>query len=372
MIQLNAANCPVSLSQGLAKTMIRFIRLLYRLHRLPSYRDRLTPTLPESARFDPGHDAVMMGYDFHITPEGPRLIEVNTNAGGALLAWQAQAAANGKPFPFHGQRNQIMDSFNEEMRLFSNGQKKQPECVIILDEEPEKQFLYNEMQQFVALFAQRGIYAAIAAPDALELRANTLFYQDKPVDMIYNRHCDFYLESQPMAHIRTAWLNRTLCLSPNPRIYGLLSDKRRMTLWSDPQELASLELSPEEQQQLLTLTPQTRTMDALDLATLWQDRRFWVFKPITSHGGKGVLLGRSISRGRFDALIPDQTLAQRLAPPAIIRCPDREGPVKTDFRFFVYRHKILGIAARIYQGQITTFRENGSGYAPVSLTMQQP
>ena len=26
-----------------------------------------------------------MGYDFHLTPDGPRLIEINTNAGGALL-----------------------------------------------------------------------------------------------------------------------------------------------------------------------------------------------------------------------------------------------------------------------------------------------
>ena len=35
--------------------------------------------------FEPGNTGVMMGYDFHITPEGPRLIEINTNAGGALV-----------------------------------------------------------------------------------------------------------------------------------------------------------------------------------------------------------------------------------------------------------------------------------------------
>jgi hypothetical protein len=26
-----------------------------------------------------------MGYDFHLSPDGPRLIEINTNAGGAFL-----------------------------------------------------------------------------------------------------------------------------------------------------------------------------------------------------------------------------------------------------------------------------------------------
>jgi len=29
---------------------------------------------------------MFMGYDFHMTREGPRLIEINTNAGGAFLA----------------------------------------------------------------------------------------------------------------------------------------------------------------------------------------------------------------------------------------------------------------------------------------------
>ncbi|MBF8274818.1 MAG: hypothetical protein HW380_3923 [Magnetococcales bacterium] len=340
MKELNAAHCPVTLAPDHAKTMIHFIRLLDHLHRSQDYLNLVTPLLPESALFDPGHDAVMMGYDFHITPQGPRLIEVNTNAGGATLAWQAQASGNGNPFPFHGQRNPIMDSFNEEMVQFSKGQKQQPNQVIILDEDPEKQFLYNEMQTFVSLFTQRGIRTAIAAPEALELQGDALFYQGKPVDMIYNRHCDFYLESQPMAHVRTAWLKHQVCLTPNPRIYGLLSDKRRMTLWSDPQIVATLGLTPEQQQRLLTITPLTRTMASLDLSTLWQDRRHWVFKPTTSHGGKGVLLGRKISKARFDTLIPEQTLAQHLAPPAIIRCPDREQPVKTDFRLFVYRRKV--------------------------------
>ena len=40
------------------------------------------PKLPKIACIDPGHDALMMGYDFHWTEQGPKLIEVNTNAGG--------------------------------------------------------------------------------------------------------------------------------------------------------------------------------------------------------------------------------------------------------------------------------------------------
>ena len=32
-----------------------------------------------------GPKGVFMGYDFHLSDEGPKLIEINTNAGGALL-----------------------------------------------------------------------------------------------------------------------------------------------------------------------------------------------------------------------------------------------------------------------------------------------
>lgn len=367
MSELDAANCPVALPKHHVRTMVRAIRLLHHLHHLPGYLEIVTPLLPECARFDPGHQSVMMGYDFHLTPEGPRLIEVNTNAGGAFLAWQSHGPKAKNSFPLRGKRNQIMDSFNEEVRLFSNGQKNKPVHVVILDEDPERQFLYNEMQAFAALFVQSTIRTAIVPPESLELRENILFHQGIPVDMIYNRHCDFYLESEPLSPIREAYLNRQVCLSPNPRTYGLLSDKRRMILWSDRQILEKLGLSHAEQLFLLKIIPQTRTMACLDLPTLWRDRRHWVFKPVASHGGKGVLLGRSISRARFDALVPNQTLAQRLAPPTVIHCPDRPQPMKTDFRFFVYGRRVLGIAARIYHGQITTFREAGSGYAPVRL-----
>lgn len=363
MTELNSADCPVTLPMVHAKTMIRFIRLLHKLHNAPSYQRHVAPLVPETARHDPGHESVMMGYDFHLTPEGPRLIEVNTNAGGALLAWRAQ----GKTFPYHGRRNAVMDSFHQEMSLFSKGETNKPQHVVILDDKPEEQFLYPEMQTFATLFAQRGIQAAIAPPESLEWHNDSLVYQGKKVDLIYNRHCDFYLESPAMADVRTAFLKHKVCLTPNPRTYGLLADKRRMILWSDPDILATLDLTPAQCQVLLAITPQTRTLDSLDPSEVWQERRHWVFKPVTSHGGKGVLLGRSVSKSRFHALNPEQTLVQRLAPPGTITCPDREQPVKSDFRFFVYRHHILGVAARIYQGQITTLREPGSGYAPVHL-----
>ena len=40
---------------------------------------------PAIARVPVAARGVFMGYDFHLTASGPKLIEINTNAGGGLL-----------------------------------------------------------------------------------------------------------------------------------------------------------------------------------------------------------------------------------------------------------------------------------------------
>jgi len=40
---------------------------------------------PDVARFDPKTPGGVLGYDFHLSLEGPKLIEINTNPGGMLL-----------------------------------------------------------------------------------------------------------------------------------------------------------------------------------------------------------------------------------------------------------------------------------------------
>ena len=63
----------------------RTVGLLFQLARAPAYQALLDAEAEPVLRHAPGNFGVFMGYDFHLTPQGPRLIEVNTNAGGALL-----------------------------------------------------------------------------------------------------------------------------------------------------------------------------------------------------------------------------------------------------------------------------------------------
>ncbi len=305
IFQDNISEIPASLPRPALLKMVRLARLLYRLSRSEPYRQAVFAGLPAVARFDPGHDAVMMGYDFHLDAAGnPQLIEVNTNAGGGLLAWLAHYpdASGARELLPPRLREKFLQAFAEEMRRFSNGSLVRPRTIVILDEKPQEQFLYREMLAFVELFREWGVEAWIADPEQLSAEAGGIFYAGRRIDLIYNRHCDFYLQSAPLAGVRAAYLAQSVCLTPNPFAYGLLADKQRLTLWTEAPFLAGLGLRPEQNGLLRSAVPESGMLSGWERESLWRERQGWVFKPVDRFGSRGVLLGRKISRARFDTL----------------------------------------------------------------------
>lgn len=345
--------------------MLRLVRSLFHLQQLPEYRARIRADIPEVARFDPGHDAVMMGYDFHLGPDGPRLIEVNTNAGGAMYAYRAA-------FPDHPDNSlpggrfieRFLATFHEEWRRFAMTTRPL-QRIAIIDETPADQGLYPEMATLCNLFQSNGIDCSIHDPGDLETDTTGVRINGERIDLVYNRHCDFYLEQPDMAGLRAAYLAKTVCLSPNPFVYGLLADKRRMALWSDEEEMAGLPLSEKTTQILRETIPRSTLLADLDPEELWTRRKSLIFKPVSRFGGKGVLAGRSISRKRFRELDPAGTLVQDEVPPSLTETAEED--FKTDFRLFVYRNHCIGIAARLYRGQVTNLRTPGGGFARVQI-----
>lgn len=350
------------------KRMHTLARTLFRLSRRDSYRQRVYPEVPEVARFDPGHAALMMGYDFHLGTDGPRLIEVNTNAGGAFVAWQSQMrnlqGGDGIPLSERFQQR-LLFSFKREWRDFSRS-RRALQCLVILDEDPPNQPLYAEMISCRDWLASDGIDARIADPCELQIDGAGVYHQERRVDLIYNRHCDFFLEEEPLAALRSAYLGGSICLSPNPFAYGLLADKRRMILWSDETALQQLGLSAARSQLLVEMVPLSRLMRDMNAAQLWDERKELIFKPVNKFGGRGVLMGKSITRKRFAEMEPDSTLVQQLVPPSQVTSQEGES-FKVDLRLFVYRDHLLGVGARLYQGQLTNLRTPGGGFAPVRI-----
>ena len=367
--QLPISKVTARLSRRDLREMVALVRLLFRLSRSDRYREQVIPQLPEVCRHDPGHASLMMGYDFHLTNDGPRLIEVNTNAGGGYIAWLSEAQARGHDPINLTQRieKRLLASFLQEFHDYSVGQSRQGLCrVVLLDEEPEQQPLYPEMVACRDWLRSVGISADIAAPRQLSADQKGVFYAGERVDLVYNRHCDFFLESCELEGLRNAYLAGTVCLSPNPFAYGLLADKRRMILWSDPGSLDELGVSAREKEWLLNLVPASRLLADWDADDLWAKRKQVIFKPVTRFGSRGVLMGKSITRKRFAVLDPQTTLVQQVVAPSVATSDDGE-EFKVDLRLFVYRDRLLGVGARLYQGQVTNLRTEGGGFAPVRL-----
>lgn len=363
-ILANVSPHTVSLPRAALRDMLRLQQTLEQLSRLSGYRRLLHNQLPETARFDPGTSSVLMGYDFHLTDDGPRLIEVNTNAGGGLFALQAALGANSALPPRLEHRLRTM--FADALPTTSNGSHRLPQRLVILDDNPQEQFLYPEMQAFARLFEGWGIITDIVGPQQLTAGKDGVFLDGAPVDLIYNRHCDFYLDSEPLAGIRAAWLAGSVSLSPHPTAYGLLADKRRLCLFSNAEQLAVAGLDSAGIALLQRLVPKSRLLADFDPGALWKERKEWVFKPATSHASRGVLVGAKATRGRFLELDPQTTIVQHYVPPSLTTAGN-DAPLKTDLRLFAWAGHALGLGARLYHGQVTNLRTEGGGFAPIRL-----
>lgn len=354
----------VELPRGDLRLMIRVVRTLYALSENNAYQTLLQNTLPLSAQIKPRHYAVMMGYDFHLSAEGVSLIEVNTNAGGlwfACLAHNTQINAFPEPLA-----RRLLATFLNEYTLFCQQPQAKPRCIVIMDDAPEQQFLYAEMQQFAALFRQAGIQVFVVAPDTLSLKNDGLYCHGQRVDLLYNRHCDFYLFSEALQAVRGAWLKGLLCLSPNPHAYGLLADKQRMVLWSNTTALAELGVPLDTLRLLARTIPQTQWLSTLTTEDVWATRKSWVFKPDTGYGSRGVYIGDKLTKNKLVELNAAATLIQQRIPPSLHKI-DAQTQFKTDFRLFVYRNQILAVTARLYQGQVTNLRTENGGFARVNV-----
>ena len=69
------SNVPVFVSEGHVAEMLRIVRAIEAVTRLPAYRDAVLSWAPEVARHDHVPLGVFMGYDFHLAGDRPRLIE---------------------------------------------------------------------------------------------------------------------------------------------------------------------------------------------------------------------------------------------------------------------------------------------------------
>lgn len=353
--------------------MTAVVQMIETAARLPAFQEAVLCWAPAIACFDPGPRGVLMGYDFHLGTDGPKLIEVNTNAGGAFLnALLAKAQRACCPEVGQALKLPLADAFDAKLiEMFQAEWTLQRGVaplrrVAIVDDDPEGQYLYPEFLLARQTFIRHGIDATIADAAGLRYVEGRLWVDKAPIDLIYNRLVDFSLERPEHAALRDAYLAGAVVLTSNPRNYALLADKRNLTLLSDRAALLGFGLAPELADQSAQV-PHTVQVRPDNTKALWDARRSLFFKPATGHGAKAVYRGDKVTRRVWEHIAAGGYVAQELVPPSerTIKLDQTEQRRKIDIRLFTYEGRVLLAAARLYQGQTTNFRTPGGGFAPV-------
>lgn len=383
----------VALEPGDFETIRRSVAALFRVAHGEAFQRR-ADGLPDAgpvARHRPANHAVFMGYDFHLTPAGPRLIEINTNAGGALLNGLHTAALCPPAqlaclcstlLPVEAMRERLLATFVSELTAAHPGRPLTR--VAIADERPDAQFLRAEFELFRALFAVAGIAAVVCdvgdlvrTPEGgLRVRAPEGASDDEatgPLDLVYLRDTDWRLEAPRSAALRAAYLGDEVVVTPSPREHHLLAHKGRLAWLSSPETLVELGASPEDAALLAAIVPETCALAALGVEEAWRTRREWVFKPEAAWASRAVYRGDKISRRKLEEIAAaGGFVAQRRVEPGEVPVATGEGPrrMKFDVRAYAYRDEVLLLGARAYEGQVTNLRTPGGGFSAICVVRE--
>ena len=370
------ATRPVFLSHEHMHRMVQLVRAIESVVALPAYRDAVLATAPAIARHDPGGaKGVFFGYDFHIADNSFGLIEINTNAGGAMLnavlarAQRACCAAVvgllPPPATADGFEMEIVAMFRKEWSLC--GHDRPLRSIAIVDENPEQQYLYPEFLLFQRLFRRHGLQTVIAGPTEFSLHDGVLWHGDVVIDLVYNRLTDFSLAEPASATLREAYLLNAMVLTPHPQAHALYADKRNLALLSDAARLQALGVPQATQDVLLAGIPHTEVVEPEHAERLWRERRRLFFKPFAGFGGRAAYRGDKLTQRVWQEILAGGYVAQALVAPGgrVVSNAEPVQVLKFDLRDYVYDGQVQWIAARLYQGQTTNFRTPGGGFAPV-------
>jgi uncharacterized circularly permuted ATP-grasp superfamily protein len=185
-----------------------------------------------------------------------------------------------------------------------------------------------EFEMFKAFFEEAGVRTLICDPRALELRRGRLYAQGKAVNLIYRR----VLTSELLARgddtrvLRDAYVAGAACVVNSFRA-KLLHKKMSLALLSDPR-YARL-YTPAQRAAIRRHIPWTRRVRPELAEDIARRREKLVLKPNDEYGGKGVILGWTVSQPEWEAAIETAT-TQRYVVQEAVPIPQVPFPVVLD------------------------------------------
>lgn len=374
------ANTGVFVTSSDVAQMQSLINAIETVAKLPSYRAANRERDPSLGHFPPTATAgAFMGYDFHLTTDGPKLIEINTNAGGAYVVAALERAVgieasepetSGTAVRADA-RETFYHMFVSEWRR--SGRNGLPRSIAIVDEKPASQFHYPDMLLAAESLRRFGLQTFVVDPSELAIENGALLFGKQPVDIVYNRLTDFALTDPDNAIIRDAIVEGSAVVTPTPAHHRDYADKRNLATLSDPATLRSWGVSDDLINTLADL-PLSVEVGRDNIDALWSNRRSLFFKPNNGFGSRAAYRGAKLTSKVWRHIAAENYVAQEfVAPP--VRAISRnigEPPgqlerteLKFDVRVYTYDGAPMLYAARVYQGQTTNLRTAGGGLAPV-------
>lgn len=355
------SDATVHIAQSHFEQIVSFIAEVEKLRENPSYEAEVLKSfpgdLPAAKNF-----GLFMSYDFHITESGPKLIEINTNASGSTTVQLMRESLGAEALP-----NLPADFFLDIRVAFENeyhvAQLARPlKTIAIVDDDPQSQKAFYEFLIYQKFFEKWGYQCLIADASKFKLKGDRLEIDGVQIDFIYNRSTDFYFEKYP--ELLAAYKKNCVCVSPHPREYHLLANKKRLMDLQSPEFFNRIKVvAPPSFSEMI---PETRPVSSFDEGEVWSQRKKYFFKPSQSFGAKAVYKGASMTRKVFSEVLAGDYIAQEVAEPGAIETP--AGKFKYDLRFYSYRGQVQLVGARVFQGQLLNFRTVGGGFALVALS----
>jgi hypothetical protein len=241
----------------------------------------------------------------------------------------------------------------------------------------------REFEIFQDFFSARGIRTVITEPLALEFRRGTLYADGQPVNLVYRRVLTSELLQRGDASrpLREAYLAGAVCVLNTFRAkllhkkmsLALLSDDRYANLYSPEQRRAIRRHIPWTRK--MRQGPTTRNGDRIDdLAAYVADHpENLVLKPNDEYGGKGVVLGWTVSRDEWQRTVTSSLQSSYVVQEAV-PIPKQRFPIvldgieyvdlAMDMDPYLFTGRVSGWLSRLSSSQLLNVTAGAGSVAP--------
>lgn len=363
-----SSHSPVFISQKIEDNIKEAISVVEKVIQSESFKKLLTTR--SNLNLSSSSGGILSCYDFHLDGDIPKLIEINTNAGGFFLNYELLKSSticcsHTREQSMENLEEEIISMFKNEFKKISN---KELETVAIIDEHPETQYLYPDMVICKNILEKNGIQTFIMDSQHLEIVNGTAVYQGINIDLIYNRLTDFYFQNKENEKFTALRESSTTVISPNSIDYALFADKVNLLHLHNVDIYKNI-LSQNEIDTLKKNLLETILVSKDKEEYLWGNRKKYFFKPINGFGGRGAYNGKGLTKKVWEYICTHNYIAQETIPANTKnkQIDGKEESFKFDIRAYTYEGKILLLTARVYQGQTTNFRTLGGGFASVFI-----